>query len=70
MGDRLDELFAPYEGQKHLSVRDLVDILGVAEPTVRRWLQMGVIPGYKLGPAWVILTAEVRDWMQEQHNQS
>lgn len=69
MASRLDDLFAPYADQKHLSVSELADVFGVTKETVRRWLTMGVIPAYKVGASWVILTAEVRDWMEEQSNQ-
>ena len=69
MGSRLDDLFAPYADQTHLSVKDVGDLFGVSEPTARRWIAQGVIPAYKMGTSWVILTSEVRDWMQEQRNQ-
>ncbi|MFF5325131.1 helix-turn-helix domain-containing protein [Janibacter hoylei] len=69
MGSRLDDLFAPYADQTHLSVADLAVLFGVTKETVRRWLTMGVIPAYKVGASWVILTAEVRDWMEQQRNQ-
>lgn len=69
VSSHLDDLFAPYVDQKHLSVREVGDLLGVSEATARRWVAQGVIPAYKVGTAWVILTAEVRDWLEEQHNQ-
>lgn len=69
VSSRLDDLFAPYVDQKHLSVREVGDLLGVSEATARRWLGQGVIPAYKVGTAWVIFTAEIRDWLEEQHNQ-
>lgn len=67
MGSRLDDLFAPYG--EHLTTKELGEIFGVSEPTVRRWLASGVIPAYKVGTSWVILAGEVRDWMEKQHNQ-
>lgn len=67
MADRLDEQFAPYGST--LSTKELGEVLGVSEQTVRRWLAEGIIPAYKVGPSWVAFTAEVRDWLREQRNQ-
>lgn len=56
---RLDELFARYP--EHLSIEELAEVLGVTKPTAYRWLQTGVVPGYKVGGSWVVLRDEVRD---------
>jgi len=67
MMSRLDELFAPYPD--HLSVEELAEILGVTRLTAYRWLQRGLVPGYKVGASWVILRDEVRDHLATQRNE-
>ena len=64
--NRLDDLFAPYP--EHLSVEQLAEVLGVKAPTAYRWLQKGLVPGYKVGQAWVILRDEVRDHLAAARN--
>ena len=63
---RLDDLFAPYP--PHLSVDQLAEVLGVTMPTAYKWLQTGLVPGYKVGRAWVILRDEVRDHLAAGRN--
>jgi len=64
---RLDDLFAPYP--EHLSVEQLAQLLGVTRLTTYRWLQRGVVPGYKMGDrAWLILRDEVRDHLAAKRN--
>lgn len=66
MTDRLDELFERYP--EHLSVPQLADVLGVRPSTAYRWLQVGIVPAYKVGGAWVILRDEVRDLVASGRN--
>lgn len=63
---RLDKLFAPYP--EHLSVEQLAEVLGVKPPTAYRWLQGGLVPGYKVGRAWMVLRDEVRDHLEAGFN--
>ncbi len=63
---RLDDLFARYP--EHLSVKELAEVLGVTTPTAYTWLQRGMVPGYKVGGAWVILRDEVRDQLAAGRN--
>lgn len=63
---RLDDLFAPYP--EHLEVQQLADVLGVTRNTAYRWLQRGVVPGYKVDQSWVILRDEVRDHLAAGRN--
>lgn len=37
------------DGDKWLSVQDVVEQLGVHEQTVRRWIKTGALPAYALG---------------------
>ncbi|MGL5858159.1 MAG: helix-turn-helix domain-containing protein [Angustibacter sp.] len=64
---RLDDLFAPYP--EHLTVEQLAELLGVTRLTAYRWLTRGVVPGYKVGRAWLILRDEVRDHLAQNTNQ-
>lgn len=53
-----------------LEVKDIEELFGVSEQTVRRWLAKGELPAYRTpGAGWLILTAEVRDWMVTRSNQ-
>lgn len=63
---RLDDLFAPYP--PHLSVDQLAAVLGVKAQTAYKWLQTGLVPGYKVGGAWVVLRDEIRDHLATQRN--
>ena len=63
---RLDELFDGYP--EHLTVPQLADVLGVKRTTAYRWLQTGIVPGYKMGGHWVILRDEVRDMLASGRN--
>lgn len=64
---RLDDLFAPYP--ERLSVDQLAEVLGVQKLTAYRWLQRGVVPGYKMADrAWLILRDEVRDHLAARSN--
>ena len=63
---RLDDLFAPYPD--HLTVEQLAEVLGVTKLTAYRWLQRGIVPGYKVDRAWLILRDEVRDHLAAGRN--
>ena len=58
---RLDDLFAHYTD--HLTVEQLAEVLGVTKLTAYRWLQRGIVPGYKVDRAWLILRDEVIDYL-------
>jgi excisionase family DNA binding protein len=62
----LDELFGRYP--EHLSVPQLADVLGVRPSTAYKLLQTGIVPGYKVGGAWIILRDEVRDLVASGRN--
>ena len=63
---RLDDLFEPYP--EHLTVEQLAEVLGVTKLTAYRWLQRGIVPGYKVDRAWLILRDEVRDHLAAGRN--
>lgn len=57
----LDELFAGRPDV--LSVEDVAELLNVTRTNVYAWLKDGVIPGYKLGTTWRVLSKELRSTM-------
>ncbi|CEH05327.1 Putative excisionase [Propionibacterium freudenreichii subsp. freudenreichii] len=64
--DGLDELFA---GQgPTMTARDVAELLGVTKQTVHTWLRDGVIPGYKVGTTWFILTSELKETLRKGEN--
>ena len=66
MTDGLDELF---EGQgPTMTARDVTELLGITKQTVHNWLRDGVIPGYKVGTTWFIVTKELKETLREGEN--
>jgi excisionase family DNA binding protein len=62
----LDNLFADLPAI--LNVSQTAKVLGIQRSTVYKWLNEGVLPGYKVGSAWVILRDEVRDTIRSGRN--
>lgn len=47
----------------------VADVLGRSHREVLRWLGDGEMPGYQLpGKRWIILRAELADWLRSRHN--
>lgn len=67
MARQLGEIFDGFGDR--LEVKDLEGLFGVSEQTIRRWLVKGDLPAYRTPGGWLILTAEVRDWMVARSNQ-
>ena len=42
------------KGKTFLTVRETAEMLGLKEPTVRKWVREGRLKAVKLGRAWVI----------------
>jgi len=47
------------DGERHLSVREVAQLLGKDEETIRRWLRSGKLRGRKIGPLHFVTEAEV-----------
>ena len=62
----LDDLFADLP--PNLNVQQTAEVLGIRPSTVYKWLNEGVLPGYKVGSAWVILRDEVKDRIRSGRN--
>ena len=46
-----------------LTIKDVSELLNVSETTIRRWLQDGKIPGYKLGHQIRFSRSEIENWV-------
>lgn len=60
----LDALFADLPA--HLTVEQCTELLGQEPVTIYRWLQRGLIPGYKFGRTWVIYRDQLREQMEAE----
>lgn len=59
----LDALFA---GQPDvLSIDDVATLLNRSKATIYRWVKSGVIPSYRVGKEWMILSSELRDALEK-----
>lgn len=46
-----------------LKIRDVADLLNVSETTIRRWLQDGKIPAYRINHQYRFNRSEIEDWV-------
>lgn len=46
-----------------LTIKDVSELLNISETTIRRWLQDGKIPGYKLGHQIRFSRSEIENWV-------
>ncbi|NGX56286.1 MAG: Nitrogen regulatory protein [Candidatus Anoxychlamydiales bacterium] len=46
-----------------LKIKDVADLLNVSETTIRRWLQEGKIPAYRLNHQYRFSRNEIEDWV-------
>ncbi len=46
-----------------LKIRDVAELLGVSETTIRRWLSEGKIPAYRLNHQYRFSRPEIENWM-------
>ena len=49
-----------------LKLKDVAELLGISEATVRRWLAEGRIPAYRLHRQYRFSRAEIEDWLLRQ----
>ncbi len=45
--------------RSHLRVREIVDLLGTSERTIRRWLTDGTLPSVKIGGTRLVARADL-----------
>lgn len=46
------------------SVEEVADHLGIAQDTVRRWIESRDLPAHRLGKLWKFNLGEVDDWVR------
>lgn len=49
-----------------LKIKDVAELLSVSENTVRRWLQSGKIPAYRLNRQYRFSRLEIQNWVMSQ----
>lgn len=65
---RIDDLLEQYP--PFMSAREVAQLLGVTERTVVRWLKDSDMPGIQYPRrGWTIVRDELRDWLNNRHNQ-
>ena len=52
--------------QPFLTPQDVSDMLQVSVYTVRRWINQGKLPAYKVGRLWRIKHGELHEWLAQQ----
>jgi len=52
--------------QPFLTPQDVSDMLQVSVYTVRRWINQGKLPAYKVGRLWRIQRGELHQWLDQQ----
>jgi excisionase family DNA binding protein len=53
--------------QKFYSPKELAQMLGVSEWTIREWFKTGVLKGAKHGRQWRMSTEELTKYLEEKH---
>ncbi|PCC27075.1 hypothetical protein CIK76_18915 [Glutamicibacter sp. BW80] len=61
-GSALDALFADQPAM--LSVDEVATLLNASRQNVYSWLREGVIPGYKIGTTWRVLSEELKETLR------
>lgn len=55
---------ATWKTNTYLSLKQLAEVFGVNERTVRRWIGNGTLPAYKLGHQWRISQRDLDAFLQ------
>lgn len=66
MTDALDALFA--NDPDSIGPSEVAARLGVTTRSVYTWLRDGLIPGYKIGSSWIVVTEELKDTIRAGRN--
>jgi len=55
-------------GVRCYSVNDLVEMLNLALPTIRKYIQKGYIKARKVGKEYIITEPNLQEFLNEPHN--
>ncbi|WP_248243259.1 helix-turn-helix domain-containing protein [Microbacterium kunmingense] len=64
--DAVDRLFE--QCPPTLGTTEVAERLGVSAKSVYGWLRDGLIPGYKIGTTWFVITDELKDTLRKGAN--
>jgi excisionase family DNA binding protein len=64
--DAIDRLFQ--QSPPTIGPTEVAQRLGVSQKSVYTWLKDGLIPGYKLGTNWLIITDELKNVLRAGAN--
>ena len=68
MASNLDAVFDDLP--KLLDPDQVAELLGRSKAAVYGWLRNGTIPGYKLGSGWVIVAADLKEYIRAGANRA
>ena len=52
--------------QKLMTLKEVAELLNIAEVTIYRWANAGKIPAHKLGRQWRFVRSEIEEWLERQ----
>ncbi len=65
----MNELSAnPSEQQAFLTPKEVSELLRVSVYTVRRWINAGDLPAYKVGRGWRISKSDIEEWLSRHQS--
>ena len=56
------------EQQSFLTPKEVSELLRVSVYTVRRWINDGSLPAYKVGRGWRIGKSDIEDWLNRHQS--
>jgi len=58
----------PSEQQSFLTPKEVSELLRVSVYTVRRWINDGDLPAYKVGRGWRISKSDIEEWLNRHQS--
>jgi excisionase family DNA binding protein len=59
---------SPSEHQAFLTPQEVSELLRVSVYTVRRWINDGELPAYKVGRGWRISESDMGEWLNRKQS--
>jgi excisionase family DNA binding protein len=59
---------SPSEHQAFLTPQEVSELLRVSVYTVRRWINEGELPAYKVGRGWRISESDMGEWLNRKQS--